>query len=189
MKALILGCSIFFFVESKTYEFSIEEGGTYYMLHTFERNQNSLQSIFIAKESAKHLLAIVESHVIPGNYARTFKDGDKIFILQLGSNAHGSFFMISELVHGKWKGFIVVPAGNLGSGWRGFGFHLRKAIASETLAIKPPAQSDTSVSSSPTLAHSAKVTNEADNEILGSDKADETKNGSVKHWLGKHLQI
>ena len=99
----------------------------------------------MAKESAKRLLAIVEdlmSNVIPGNFSRTFRDGDKVFILQLGSNAHGSFFMISELVHGKRKGFIVVPAGKLGSGWRGFRFQLRKAIAPKTLAVKPPSQFD-----------------------------------------------
>ena len=51
------------------------------------------------------------------------------------------FFMISELVHGCWKGFILVPEGKLGSGSRGFGFHLQKAIAPETLAVKLPSLS------------------------------------------------
>ena len=46
--------------------------------------------------------------------------------------------MISELLRGRRKGFIVVPEGKLGSGWRGFGFNLRKAIALESLAAKPP---------------------------------------------------
>ena len=46
--------------------------------------------------------------------------------------------MILELLHGHRKGFIVVPKGKLGSGWRGFGFHLRKAIALGTLAINLP---------------------------------------------------
>ena len=49
--------------------------------------------------------------------------------------------MISYLVHGRRKGLIIVPEGELGSGWRGFGFHLRKAIASDTLVVKPPSQS------------------------------------------------
>ena len=136
-----MGGSIFFFVESKTFEFSVEEGGTYYMLRIYERNQDSLRSVFKGKGSATRLLAIVEdlmSNVTTGNFARTFRDGDKVFILQIGSNAHGSFFMISELVHGRRKGFIVVPEGKLGSGWRGFGFHLRKAIAPETLVIRLP---------------------------------------------------
>ena len=30
----------------------------------------------------------------------------------------------------------MVPEGKLGSGWRGFGFHLQKAIAPETLAAQ-----------------------------------------------------
>ena len=46
--------------------------------------------------------------------------------------------MISELVHGCQKGFIVVPEAKLGSGWGGFGFHLRKAISPETLVIEQP---------------------------------------------------
>ena len=50
----------FFFVESKTFEFSVEGGGTYFMLRIFERSQDSLHSVFMGKESAKCLLAIVE---------------------------------------------------------------------------------------------------------------------------------
>ena len=49
--------------------------------------------------------------------------------------------MIFELLHGPRKGSIIVPKGKLGSGWRGFGFHLRKAIALDSLTIKLPSQS------------------------------------------------
>ena len=49
--------------------------------------------------------------------------------------------MISELLHGRRKGLIIVPEGKLGSGWRGFGFHLHKAIAPDSLGVKPPSQS------------------------------------------------
>ena len=139
-----MGGSIFFFVESKTFEFSIEEDGTYFMLHIFERNWDSLRSIFMGKESANHLLAIVEdlmSNTTPGNFAQTSRDGEKVFILQLGSNAHDSILMILELIHGRWKGFLVVPEGKSGSELRGFDLHLRKAIASGTLAIKQPPNS------------------------------------------------
>ena len=92
----------------------------------------------MGKESAKQLLSMVEDFISsksPRDLVRTVRDGNTIFILQLGSNAHGSFLMISELLHGHKKGFIVVPEGKLGSGWRGFGFHLRKIIALETLAV------------------------------------------------------
>ncbi|XP_075658265.1 transcription factor Pur-alpha 1-like [Castanea sativa] len=136
-----MGGSIFFFVESKTFEFSVVEGGTYYMLRIFERNRDSLRSVFMGKEGAKRLLAIVEdlmSNVTTGNFARTFREGDKVFILQLGSNSYGRFFMILELVHGRRKGFIVVPEGKLGSGWRGFGLHLRKVIVPESIVSTQP---------------------------------------------------
>ena len=93
----------------------------------------------MGKESAKRLLTYVEDLVSlspPEQFARTFRDGNKVFILQLGFNAHGSFLMIFELVHGRRKGLIIVPKGKLGSGWRGFGFHLRKAISPESLVVK-----------------------------------------------------
>ena len=61
--------------------------------YVFMKEIDSLRSVFMGKESAKCLLAIVEdlmSNVTTGNFARTFRDGEKVFILQLGSNAHGS---------------------------------------------------------------------------------------------------
>ena len=134
-----MGGSIFFFVESKMFEFSVEEGGTYFMLRIYERNKDSFRSVFTGKESAKRLSTYVEdlmSHSPPEQFARTFKDGNKVFILQLGFNVHGSFLMISELVHGHRKGLIIVLEGKLGSGWRGFGFHLHKAISPESLVVK-----------------------------------------------------
>ena len=46
--------------------------------------------------------------------------------------------MISKLIHSRWKLFLVVPKGKFVSEWRGFGLHLRKAIAPGTLATKQP---------------------------------------------------
>ena len=95
-----MGGSIFFFVESKTFEFLVEEGGTFYSLRIFERYMDSLRLVFMGKDSALRLLSYVEdlmSNTRPENFARTFRDGSKVFILQLGFNAHGSFLMISEL--------------------------------------------------------------------------------------------
>ena len=74
----------------------------------------------------------------PSHFVRTIRDEETVFILQLGYNAHGSFLMISEFLRGHQKGFIVVSKGNLSCGWRGFGFHLRKALAPGTPAINLP---------------------------------------------------
>ena len=136
-----MGGSFFFFVESKPFEFSVEEGGTFFSLRIFERGKNSLRSVFMGKECAKRLLSMLEDFIstkTPGHFARTVRDGETVFILQLGYNAHGSFLMISEFLRSRQKGFIVVPKGNLGCGWRGFGFHLRKALALGTPAINLP---------------------------------------------------
>ena len=65
-----------------------------------------------------------------GQFAKSFHEGDKFFILQLGSNTYSSFLLISELIHGCCKDSIVVPEGKSGSGWRGFGLHLQPRVSS-----------------------------------------------------------
>ena len=67
----------FFFVESKSFEFSVEEGGTFYLLRINERGKDSLQSVFMGKESAKRLLSIMETFIstkCPRHFARTVRD-------------------------------------------------------------------------------------------------------------------
>ena len=51
-----MGGSVFFFVESKSFEFSVEEGGMFYQLRIYERGRDSLRSIFMGRGSAKKLL-------------------------------------------------------------------------------------------------------------------------------------
>ena len=134
-----MGGSVFFFVESKSFEFSVEEGGMFYQLRIYERGRDSLRSIFMGKGSAKRLLFNVEELISgqsSGQFAKSCREGDKCFILQLGSNSHGAFLLISELTHGRRKGSIVVPEGKTGNGWRGFELHLRKVLAPESLAPK-----------------------------------------------------
>ena len=55
-----MGGSVFFFVESKSFEFSFEEGGMFYQFHIYKRGRDSLRSIFMGKGSAKRLLFNVE---------------------------------------------------------------------------------------------------------------------------------
>ena len=84
------------------------------------------------------ILSLLEDFISskpPGHFARTVRDGETVFILQLGFNAHGYFLMLSKFLRGRRKGFIVVLEGNLGYGWSGFGSHLRKALAPGTPAF------------------------------------------------------
>ena len=56
-----MGGSLFFFVESKSFEFSVEEGGSFFLLRIFERSRDSLRSVFLGKESAKRLFSLMEN--------------------------------------------------------------------------------------------------------------------------------
>ena len=107
----------------------------FYQLRIYERGRDSLKSIFMGKGSAKRLLFNVEeliSRQSSGQFAKSFREGDKCFILQLGSNSHEAFLLTLELTRGLCKGSIVVPEGKTGSGWRGFGLHLRKVLAPDS---------------------------------------------------------
>ena len=120
---------MFFFVKSKTFEFSVEEGGTFNLLRILEKGRDSSCFVTLGKESAKRLLFNVEelaSKQSPVQFSRTCREGNKIFIIQWGSNAHGNFLLISELIHGQCKGSIVIAEGKLGRGWGRFGLHLRR---------------------------------------------------------------
>ena len=78
-----------------------------------------MRSVFMGKENANCFLFHFEeliSNRSPGLFARTIQEGDLVFILQLGSNAHGTFLMVSKLLRGRRKGSIVIPEGRLGSG-------------------------------------------------------------------------
>ena len=86
-----MGGSTFFFIESKAFEFSVEEGGSYFSLRIFERGHSSMHFVFLGKESANRFLFHLEelnSKQSPGHFARTIREGDVVFILQLGSNAN-----------------------------------------------------------------------------------------------------
>ena len=89
--------------ESKTIEFSVEESGNFYLLRILEKGRDSSCFVTLGKESAKRLLFNVEelaSKQSPVQFSRMFREGNKIFIIQLGSNARGNFLFIFELIHG-----------------------------------------------------------------------------------------
>ena len=83
-----MGGFTFVFIESKTFEFVVEEGGTFYLLRIYERGQSSLRYVCMGKESARRILTHIEeliSKQSPGQFARTVREGDKVFIMQLGN--------------------------------------------------------------------------------------------------------
>ena len=99
--------------------------------------------------------------------------------------------MISELLHGRRKGFIVVPKGKLGSGWRGFGFHLRKAIALGTLAINLPPQllPGFEYKASKSFAAAEMQGRQIESKTHRQAAAESSQNDGSRGHKGKHLML
>lgn len=70
------------FIESKSFEFVVEEGGSFFLLHIYERGRISLRSICMGKKSAMRILNHIEDLVSkqsPGRFARTVREGDSFY--------------------------------------------------------------------------------------------------------------
>ena len=79
-----MGGSLFFFIESKSFEFFVQEGGSFFLLRIFERSRDSLRLVFLGKESAKRLFSLMENFIYsesPRHFARTVREGETVFIL------------------------------------------------------------------------------------------------------------
>lgn len=103
-----------FSLKQKPFEFAIEEGGLFFLSHIHERGRSSLLSVCMSKECAKRILFHIEELISkpnPGQFVRAVTEDNSVLILQLGSNAHGSFLLVSELDKGRWRGSIVIPEG------------------------------------------------------------------------------
>ena len=143
---------------------------------------------------AKRMLAMMEDFIFSepsGHFARSVRDGESVLLLQLGSNAHGSFLMISELLHGRRKGFIIVPEGKSGSGWRGFCLHLRKAIAPEALAINLPPKPlpGSNIKNSKSFAAAVVQGRRGEPKTHRQAAAESSQNDGSGGHKGKHLML
>ena len=76
---------MFFFVESKTFKSLQLRKVACFISFVFMRGRDSVRSIFMGKESARRLLFNVEELIsgqFHGQFAKSFREGDKFFILQ-----------------------------------------------------------------------------------------------------------
>ena len=100
-----MGGSVFFFIESKSFEFSTGEGGTYYLLRNFERGYDSLHSIFLGKTCAKRLLLNIEELISlksDGTFVRSIRENDKAFIVHTTTGFQRPWFFLTDFRIVKW---------------------------------------------------------------------------------------
>jgi hypothetical protein len=126
-----MGSSWYFFIESKAFELKADHGGGAFTVRIYERGQDTLRSVFMGKESAKTLLATFEelaSSKHSGNFVRTIREGETVFIVKRCTNSKGRYVSIQAIHRGGKRSSIIIPEGRNCSGWQGFGKELSRVI-------------------------------------------------------------
>uniref|UniRef100_A0A2N9FVR5 Reverse transcriptase domain-containing protein n=1 Tax=Fagus sylvatica TaxID=28930 RepID=A0A2N9FVR5_FAGSY len=129
-----MGGNRHFFIESKAFEFTVDHGGGAFIVRLYERRKDTLRSVFMGKESAITLLAALEELVTlknTGNFVRTIREGETVFIAQRCSNTKGRYVSLQAIHKGGRRGQIIIPEGRNGDGWRGFALELRRILYPE----------------------------------------------------------
>jgi hypothetical protein len=113
-----MGVNRFFYVESKAFEIvknKIE-------LSIIERSRNHVSSVtmgFVAALWLRDVLLEVANMSNDQNLFRSFREGNKIFVLQKQRNGKGRFATITTLGDTKSKGYVIIPEGRDSCGWNG----------------------------------------------------------------------
>ena len=126
-----------FFLESKHFQFVLEEGGRFFRLQIFERGKFCMRSVFLGKNAAFWLMSNIE-HIIVGVSSKQFfilREGDTAFTLQWSSNSSGQFLLLTELKTGGARRSIIIPEGKERYGWRAIGLELRKVLNPSQYAV------------------------------------------------------
>jgi hypothetical protein len=121
-----MGLSRWFFVETKSFEFAMEEGVS--VSRGFERSRGIMCSTSMGKVTVLWLLAILEE-LLKAETSKVFlkftRVGSKAYIVQRCANRFGHYLFVAEYCSCGQRGFIVVPERG-GKGWSGFVHELRK---------------------------------------------------------------
>ena len=113
-----MGVNRFFYVESKAFEIvknTIE-------LSIIERSRNHYSSVTMGLVAAlwlRDVLHEVAKMSNDQNLFRSFREGNKIFVLQKQKNGKGRFVTITALGDTKSKGSVIIPEGSDSCGWNG----------------------------------------------------------------------
>ena len=108
----------FFHVESKSFEIvknAIE-------LSIIERGRKHISIVsmgFAAAFGLRDALVEITKLSTDQNLFRSFREGNKVFVLQKQRNGSGRFVTITVLGDAKGKGCVIIPEGREASGWRG----------------------------------------------------------------------
>jgi hypothetical protein len=129
-----MGGNRHFFIESKAFELKVDHGGGAYIVRLYERGKDTLRSIFMGKASATTLLDSMEELVSQkqsGNFVRTIREGETVFIAQRCTNSKGRYVSIQAIHRGGRRGLIIISEGRNCSGWQRFTLEFRRVLFPE----------------------------------------------------------
>jgi hypothetical protein len=118
-----MGNRRWFNIESKSFEFALEEHGGSVGVSIIERGRNSVSGITLGTKGSTWLRkGMAEVHKLPPDqgYVRTLRDEGKTIILQKNRNARGRFISVTEYGVQRRQGSVIIPEGQELWGWRGF---------------------------------------------------------------------
>ncbi len=114
-----MGVSRFFHVESKSYEIvrNVNE------LRIIERGKRHMSHVSMGSATARwcHDILLEFATLPPDQNAfRSFREGNKVFVIQKQRNGKGRFASMTVLGETKDRGSVIIPEGRDAGGWRGF---------------------------------------------------------------------
>jgi len=108
-----------FVVEAKDF-FSLAKFGSLEL--RLEEKRKSFSSVVVLGSlcSAWLVATVKEALKLPrvGDFVKSFREDSKVLIVRRGRNQVERFLEVASFAIGGWKGFIWLPEGREGRGWR-----------------------------------------------------------------------
>jgi len=116
-----------FLVESKSFILSVLEGAS--MLRVEEKRQGFRGAVVLSSHCSAWLVSTMETLLgFPGEqeFIKSYREGSKLLISRRGGNKDGRFLEAAVFGLGGRRGFVLIPEGHRGWGWRKFSGELSK---------------------------------------------------------------
>jgi hypothetical protein len=125
-----------FLVESKSFVLSVLEGAS--VLRVEEKRQGFHGVVVLSSHCSAWLVSTMKTLLgFPGEqeFIKSYREGSKLLIAWRGGNKDGRFLEAAVFGLGGRRGFVLIPEGRGGWGWRKFSGKLSKISAFLSAAV------------------------------------------------------
>jgi hypothetical protein len=121
---LVMGIKRFFHVESKAFEL-VKNAIEVSIIERGRKHTSTVSMGFAAAFWLRDSLLEVAKLSNEQNVFRSFREGNKVYVVQKQRNNRGSFVTITVLGDSKGRGGVIIPEGRDSWGWRGVSMELQ----------------------------------------------------------------